>query len=176
MLSKRHERLAKRMPCAVHVGQRRYSGLVLNVSEGGLFIQTNADPRRGHKVSLELQAPDVSLRIPLAGVVAWRKVVPSQLRQVAGGGFGVSIREADERYYRALSRWMRIGRGGVLPGVPSQKEIEALEHPVWRVRVRVTGGNRSRSLSVEAPDSVQARETALRHVGAGWSVLEVDIL
>jgi len=178
MQVQRDGRISKRMPCAVHVGERRYSGLVLNVSQGGLFIQSNADPGRGSEVSLELQAPDESFGIPLSGTVAWRKVVPNQLRTMQGGGFGLRIEQADERYYRAVARWMRIEP--VEPGTPNRRPRRSLFEdsgmPSWRVRVRAADSPRSRSLTVEAPDAEQARKEALEHVGHGWNVIEVESL
>ena len=35
-------RIARRVPCALNAGERRYSGIVLNLSQGGLFVQTAA--------------------------------------------------------------------------------------------------------------------------------------
>jgi Tfp pilus assembly protein PilZ len=160
MQPQRRERIAKRMPCAVRVGESLYSGLVLNLSPGGLFIQTNADAGQGSAVGLELQAPGESDGIPLAGTVAWRKLVPSQLRQVAGGGFGIRIDRADERYYSVLSRWMRT-------------EVSGAAGPAWRVRVRASASPRSRTVTVEAETADEAREKALAHVGADWHVLEI---
>ena len=173
MQSEGYGRLAKRMPCAVHVGPRRYAGLVLNVSQGGLFIQTNADASRGSPVGLELRAPGEKSGIQLTGTVAWRKAVPGQLRQLAGGGFGIRIERADERYYGALARWMRVetpdGRRGSHPAEPVAAPL-----PTWRVRVRADGSTRSRALTLEAESATEAREMALRHIGAGWRVIEID--
>jgi len=163
MQSQRHERIAKRMPCAVRVGESLYSGLVLNLSPGGIYIQTNADAGQGSAVGLELQAPGESAGIPLAGTVAWRKLVPSQLRQVAGGGVGIRIDRADERYYNVLARWTRT-------------EVGDAAGPAWRVRVRASASPRSRTVTVEAETSDEARERALAHVGADWQVIEISPL
>ncbi|MGI9592704.1 MAG: PilZ domain-containing protein [Myxococcota bacterium] len=188
MQSQRRARIPKRMPCAIQVGQHRFPGLVLNVSQGGLFIQTNADPGRGSEVALELQPPGESYGIALSGTVAWRKLVPSRLRKVAGGGFGLRIDQADERYYRALARWMQPDDGGpaeVVRGANGGVEDvsvtrvlaqDAPLQPAWRVRVRAAESPRSRSLTVEAPDAEQARAIAMRHIGRDWEVLEVEPL
>lgn len=175
MQSEGQERIAKRMPCAVRVGQRRYAGLVLNVSRGGLFIQTNADAGRGSSVGLELQAPGEQSGIELSGTVAWRKAVPSQLRQLAGGGFGIRIERADERYYGALARWMRVEMPDRERG-SYRAEPLPVPLPAWRVRVRADGSTRSRALTLEAETATEAREMALDHVGAGWRVIEIDAL
>lgn len=178
MQSQHHKRIAKRMPCAVQVGQRRYSGVVLNLSQGGLFIQTNANAGRGSDVGLELQAPGERAGISLSGTVAWRKVVPGQLRQVAGGGFGLRILQADERYYSALARWMRLDEDVAADALPAEEPVSAAAEaqPSWRVRVRAASSPRSRTVTVEAASAVEAREKALAHVGSCWHVIEIDAL
>jgi Tfp pilus assembly protein PilZ len=169
------------MPCAVHFGGRRYSGVVLNVSQGGLFVQTNADPVQGAAVDLELNAPESERSIPLQAKVVWRRVVPPQLRAVARGGMGVAIQRADESYYVLLARWMR----SELPVTPVPQAAPAAAAPVaaapaaapsWRVRVRSNAGPRSRVLTIEAASAEDARDEALRHTGEGWRVIGVDPL
>ena len=44
----------------------------------------------------------------------------------------------------------------------------------FRIRVKQSAGPRSRVISVSAPDATQATEQALRQLGEGWTVLEVD--
>jgi Tfp pilus assembly protein PilZ len=166
------------MPCAVHFGGRRYSGVVLNVSQGGLFVQTNADPVQGAAVDLELSAPESERSIPLQAKVVWRRLVPPQLRSVARGGMGVAIQRADESYYVLLARWMR----SALPVTPAPlatpaaapAAAEPAGSPSWRVRVRSSTGPRSRTLTVEASSAEEARGEALRHTGEGWRVIGVD--
>lgn len=180
MLQPAQPRIAKRLPCAVRVDGRRYAGVVLNLSQGGLFIQTNASPDRGEAVDVELNAPEAQRSIPLQGKVVWRRVVPHQLRSMARGGMGVKIQHADESFYMLLARWMRTE----LP-VPSTAPVAraaasaappAAELPSWRVRVRAVAGPRTRTLTVEAESSGSASEAALRHAGDGWRVLQVEKL
>jgi Tfp pilus assembly protein PilZ len=176
MQLQRQQRIAKRLPCSIRVSKRRYSGLVLNLSQGGVYVQTNAEAGRGSSVVLELQVPDEGPAIALEGTVAWRKVVPGQLRQLTGGGFGLRIQNADERYYQALARW--------LPCEPDAAGAEGSPEPVtdgparltWRVRVRARGGPRSRLVTVEAATVEAAHSEALRHTGEGWRVIEVEAL
>jgi len=162
------------------VDGRRYSGVVLNLSQGGLFVQTNADPGRGSALRLELNAPEAQKSIPVSAKVVWKRAVPPQLRYVARGGVGVEIQHADESYYVLLARWMR----SELPVVtPPPKETSAARRAAaarpataWSVRVRSVTGPRSRTLSVEAGDPEAARVEALRHTGEGWRVIEVKPL
>jgi uncharacterized protein (TIGR02266 family) len=171
-------RIAKRLPCAVRVEGRRYAGVVLNLSQGGLFIQTNASPGRGEAVDVELNAPEERRSIPLQGKVVWRRVVPHQLRSMARGGMGVQIERADESFYVLLARWMRteLPVPSAAPAPRASAAALPTELPGWRVRVRAVAGPRTRTLTVEAESSQGAREAALRHAGDGWRVLQVEKL
>ena len=164
-------RLAKRMTCAVSFGEQRYTGVVLNVSQSGLFVQTAAPPDRGEGVDLELNPPGDAAAIPLQAEVVWRRVVPSQLRSSAHGGMGVRIVRADETYYNALADWMRIS-------LEEEKRLAgpSVETPAWRVRVRAVGTVRTRFVSVDADSDEAARSAALAYVGEGWQVLDVESL
>ncbi len=105
------KRFRKRIPCAFNAGGRSSSGLVLNVSRSGLFLQTSIPENSGTVVDLELKPLDrVELKpldrvepIALTARVVWRKAVPAQLRTIASGGFGLQIIRADEAYYGLLS-------------------------------------------------------------------------
>lgn len=97
------ERFRKRIPCAFNAGGRSSSGLVLNVSRSGLFLQTSIPEDSGTVVDLELKPLDRVEPIALTARVVWRKAVPAQLRTIASGGFGLQIIRADEAYYGLLS-------------------------------------------------------------------------
>ena len=131
-------RLAKRMPCAVRVGERRYTGMVINLSQGGLFVQTNADTSRGERVELEISAPERSEAIPVQGTVVWKRAVPPQLRSAARGGMGVRIQSAAETYYQLLAAWMRVAPIAASAARAAGEAAAADAPPTWRVRVRAT--------------------------------------
>jgi Tfp pilus assembly protein PilZ len=168
-------RIAKRMPCAVHVGKRRYSGIVLNVSQGGLFVQTSARASRGASIDLELSAPERLEGIGLRASVVWKRVVPHQLRSAAQGGMGVKILRADEHYYQLLAEWMRVtlpspNRDGDAPVAAAPPAVATL----YRVRVLAGGGPRTRLLSIQAASAEAACAEAVRCAGAGWRVIDVE--
>ncbi len=97
------KRFRKRIPCAFNAGGRSCSGLVLNVSRSGLFLQTSVPEDSGAVVDLELNPPDRREPIALTARVVWRRAVPAQLRTVVDGGLGMQIIWADEAYYGLLS-------------------------------------------------------------------------
>ena len=173
MLQESQPRISKRLPCAIRVDGRRYAGVVLNLSQGGLFIQTNASPDRGELVDVELNTPEAQRSIPVHGKVVWRRVVPHQLRSMARGGMGLQIERADESFYMLLARWMRTELPVPNAAPPAAAKERSRAQPSWRVRVRAVNGPRTRSLSVEAESRDAAGTEALRHTGDGWRVIEV---
>ncbi len=97
------ERFRKRIPCAFNAGGRSSSGLVLNVSRSGLFLQTSMPEDSGTVVDLELNPLEREQPIALTARVVWRRAVPAQLRTIVNGGIGMQIIRADEAYYGLLS-------------------------------------------------------------------------
>ena len=96
-------RFKKRVPCRLRLGKTQYSGLVLDVSRTGLFIQTNAAPRSGEEVEVMLSRPLRDSGFELTAKVVWQRRVPSQLRRLVEGGVGLEIRYAPESYFALLS-------------------------------------------------------------------------
>ncbi len=97
------KRFRKRIPCAINAGGRSCSGLVLNVSRSGLFLQTSIPENSGTVVDLELKPLDRAEPIALTARVVWRRAVPARLRTIVNGGLGMQIIWADEAYYGLLS-------------------------------------------------------------------------
>jgi hypothetical protein len=81
------------MTCRLDIGGRSCHGVILSVAMRGLFVQTRANPPRGHQGA-------VTVHIPLPGsreswiletrITRWYQV-PSQLVMLAGGGLGLTI-------------------------------------------------------------------------------------
>ena len=86
------------MPCRLSVPSGSYSGMVLNVSRGGLFVQTSAGASPGDAVHLDL-AVDEAQPVPVDARVVWRRVVAPHLRTVSTGGIGVHIQYASDAYF-----------------------------------------------------------------------------
>ena len=91
------------MPCRLTLGQKQYSGLVLDVSRTGLFVQTSAAPSCGAEIEVMLTRPARDSGFALTARVVWQRRVPSQLRRLVEGGVGLEIRYAPESYFTLLS-------------------------------------------------------------------------
>lgn len=173
MATQMHPRLAKRMPCSVAAGHQRHGGLVLNLSQGGLFVQTSAATPAGEAIQVSLSPPDGGESIPVQARVVWRRVVPQQLRTSARGGLGLRIEQADERYFQRLADWMRVEMPRPQAAPESSRLARPDESPDFFVRVRAGETRRSRRLGIVARDREEAERTALDAVGPDWRVIEV---
>ncbi len=165
-------RFRKRIPCSVHSGGRRHSGLVLNVSHGGLFVQTTAGPEPGAGLAVELQLGPGGQALELDAQVVWRRVVAPHLRTIQQGGVGLRIRRAPEPFYTLLME-MQQGDSTLPPRAPAAAE-PALPAARFRIRVKQDTGPRSRLLTLSGASEAEVRDRALAQSGHGWTILEVE--
>ncbi len=164
-------RFRKRIPCRVASSARSSSGMVLNVSRSGLFVQVAAGLEPGDEVALDLE-PDGGATIPVRGRVVWRRLVGARLRSVTQGGVGVQLQGTPDAYADLVSG-IASSREAREPGrTPEATPIAP--RPRYRVRLKQCGKPRSRWLEVAAPSESEARAEALTRLGDGWEVLEVE--
>jgi len=189
--AQQEQRIPKRLPCDVNIAGTRHTGLVLNVSPRGLFVQTNAQARPGSEISIDLTPPNQREPVELRATVVWKRRVPRQMLASSRGGMGLRIVEAPENYYSYLSGMIRgAGAPTGAPKAPSKEEATpvadlprpraAMAPPVskelnFRVRVSQLNGPRSRTLNVCARSPKEASRSAMEKVGEGWQVLDVKL-
>jgi Tfp pilus assembly protein PilZ len=172
-------RFKKRLPCRLKVAGSSHTAMVLNVSRGGLFVQTSAGPPPGADVEIDLDVASRTEAVPIGARVVWRRVVAPHLRTIAPGGVGVRIESAPEAYYSFLSAMAGeastappcAGCESAGPALEAQPQSPGIE---FRVRVKQEGGSRSRTLTFHSESEAEARTKALRIAGAGWVILELE--
>ena len=98
MVLKAEPRFRKRIPCRIWIGKSSYSGIVLNLSRQGMFVQTCAGTKTGDWIGLKIRG-DIDVQVQ----VVWQKRVPQALRSSTEGGVGVHIVGAPEGYYQLLA-------------------------------------------------------------------------
>ena len=162
-------RYKRRLPCRLAVPNGAYSGMVLNVSRGGLFVQTSAAASPGEAVHLDLSPVDADA-IGVDARVIWRRVVAPHLRSVSTGGVGVHIQYAGDAWFGFVAR--------LAEGAPAEDSASAPAHreagPSFRARLRLAGGSRTRILVVSAADEGEARQRACQQAGPQWAVLGLE--
>jgi hypothetical protein len=153
--------------------------MVLNVSRRGLFVQTSAGPSPGAQVAIDLDLASHTNTLAIGARVVWRRVVAPHLRSVTRGGIGVRIDSAPEAYYSFLAEVAGEAPAGrhscasEASGPPPESRPEAPKTE-FRVRVKQSGGPRSRTLMLRCGSAKEARERALTVAGSGWVVLEAE--
>ena len=161
-------RFRKRLPCRLALPTGAHSGMVLNVSRGGLFVQTSAAASPGDAVRVDLSVgePDA---VAVDARVVWRRMVAPHLRSVSTVGMGVHIQYASDAWFGFLAR---LADG--MPAEASTPAAHAPSGPAFRVRLRLAGGSRTRILTVVAADEGEARARACQQAGPQWSVLDLE--
>ena len=96
------ERFKKRVSCELLFEERRYSGIVIDVSPRGLFVQTSAKPKLGRRVMVLLRVPGVGT-CEIATRVARLKMVPPQLLSVVNGGVGLFVEMPTPEFDRLIA-------------------------------------------------------------------------
>ena len=93
MERRREHRFCHRMSCQLNLNDRRYQGLVLDVSRSGLFVQTRAKApgRTMAPVTVALRSTASDEALTLSAMVARQYWVPDQLVALAKGGVGLRV-------------------------------------------------------------------------------------
>jgi hypothetical protein len=191
------ERKRRQMPCTLTLDGRNHGGLILDVSPGGLFVQTSAKAKPGDQLELQTTLPGVEGRVRMQVEVVRKVVVPTHLLKVARGGIGVRIINAPEAYYafmdalgvtadagtskieqlenrRAQSAAASQATEAEREPKPAAEAEPPASQPQFRVRIKQSQGPRSRTVGVEADSEEDAQRQALHAAGAGWIVLGVE--
>ena len=101
MTKRRFPRIRRRLRCEVSIDGQRRVGVVLDLSPGGFFVQTQATPEVGAKVLVHMRDPsDRVVDVPVR--VANRRAIAPRLRSVARGGIGCEVTAPPEAYFRLL--------------------------------------------------------------------------
>jgi hypothetical protein len=162
-------RFKKRVPCRLDVAGGKHRGMVLNVSRNGLFVQTTAGASPGDAVHLDLALGSEDL--PVDARVIWRRVVAPHLRTVSTGGMGLRIQYASDAWYGFLAGL--VATDSQREVAPTADAADVSDGPAFRVRLRLRGSPRTRTLVVAAGDAKEARERARQQAGSDWRVLEL---
>jgi Tfp pilus assembly protein PilZ len=163
--------------------------MVLDVSAGGLFVQTNASPAPGTLVRLELRVPGHPEPIEMQAQVARKRIVPPRLRTLLKGGIGLQLENPPEEFYTlvaklqspeaAASQTASATKPSESASESSGKAKPAEKPPKpkltsFRVKLSQVGGDGSRILVIRASDEDEASRRAILDLGDGWKVLSCE--
>lgn len=183
MQTQTEARVRKRLPCTLSLEARQHNGMILNLSERGLFVQTSLPAEPGTLLDLDVRDPMRGRAIPLQAAVVWRRRVSPRMTGMNQSGMGLRLLKRPSEW-RTLMIGLRGGEettddGGSCHATSAAEPGPALEATPappahsFVVRLVLSGGPRSRRIVIESADEIAAASDALREVGAGWTVLEV---
>jgi len=148
------KRTRRRLTCELRFEGKRAGGIVLDVSETGVFVQTAATPEPGTVVELHVNSHGGLPAMQIRARVARQKRVDKRLVSIESNGLGLQILDAPEVYYRDL----------VCAVAPKGRQV---------FTVRASLGPRTRSIRAEARSEDDARAQVLAKLGGEWEILEV---
>jgi hypothetical protein len=182
-----------KLRCNVLHGKKQDAATIVDVSLSGLCIQTALPLAQGDAVRVEFLEP---MRIQIKAL-AWNvrrmrksgevtNVVGMMLSEVgpeyevvvgriSGGSSGDrASRGADTSSSGSGSSAASAAGGGSKRLTPVRgMPLPSQRLPWWKLRVKETGGNKSRVLTLAAATAEEASAKALQEMGKGWEVVDV---
>ncbi len=94
-----------RIPCEVQSSSARAGGTVLDVSEGGLSVQTTIEAQEGDVLLLHLSVPGEREPLELESFVWCTRPVRSRSTGERCSILGLMLSKAPESYFKLLRGW-----------------------------------------------------------------------
>ena len=156
--------MVRRLACELWVVGKRHSGIVRDVSERGIYVQTRVRAEAGDELELVFPAagPRPELRVK-ARVVRFDRIT-GHFSTSGAGGLGIEVLDSPSGFEPLLS-------GAGFTGVPAP--VAEAELRPFRVKLVPLTGGATQMIRVNAPGKDGARSRALARAGRGWKVTEV---
>ena len=167
------ERLKVRFPCDLTFGRERVSGMVLDLSAGGLSVSSDRRAQQGEVVFARLH-PKGRSSIDVEALVWNVRTVRSRDTGMISARLGLVLSEAPDEFLDLLKskRPPPVAK----PRQPDEPANGVEPPPAerrFRVRVKQSDSKRTRVILVFAESVGDAAEKGLAEVGAGWDLLEI---
>jgi hypothetical protein len=179
-------RVRKRLPCTLSTEARNHNGMILNLSERGLFVQTSLPAKPGTLLNLYVLDPLCGDAIPLEATVVWRRRVTARITGVTQSGMGLRLLSQPSEWQQMMCGLLgnesrsigepTTGESSPTSADDAEATVDARPHPpafAFDVRLAKPGSPRSRRVVVESDDEAAAREEAQHIAGNGWTILEI---
>jgi hypothetical protein len=183
---RKEERIKVRFPCDLAFGNERASGMVMDVSAGGLSVASDKSADQGEGVFVRLH-PKGRPSIDIEALVWNVRKAKSRGKGKAAVRLGLVLSEAPDEFRELLKsktparvakprQPARRRSPEPKPEIEPEPVLKALPPPPesrFRARVKQSDTNRTRVILVFAASVEDAGEKALTEAGTGWIVLEV---
>ena len=114
-------RQTKRARCKVVFNSQRQTGVILNISRTGLYLQVSLAAKRGDPLQVEITDDKTGNTISVQAVVSWTRHVPASLRSIRQGGLDLKIVSASPEYYELCDRLPESELPPPLQGKPAPR-------------------------------------------------------
>jgi hypothetical protein len=182
-------RKKKRLSCEIVVNESRYSGIAIDVSATGIFIQTNLKPAPGSVVKVGIQLPGIDEPVMLEARVARKKNVPPELLTLAHGGIGLALVRPGDRYLDFIaelspehaeavagvrSKTSSVRRGGGSGGAARTRSGSTTAIKRFRIHAVETASGKRNSFLATCETEQEASDELLKQLGDEWQVLFIE--
>ena len=178
---RKEERVKARFPCELSFGRERASGMVRDLSPGGLSVESDRDADQGDSVFVRLH-PKGRSSIDIEALVWNVRGVKRRSTGKVSVRLGLVLSEAPDEFLELLKA--NAPPPVAQPHQPAEsaqprspEPVKEVEPPAaerrFRARVKQSATNRTRVILVFAESVEDAAANALAEAGAGWSLLEV---
>ena len=178
---RKEERIKVRFPCDLAFGSERASGMVMDLSAGGLSVAADRKAEQGESVFVRLH-PKGRPSIDVEALVWNVRAVKSRGKGKASARLGLVLSEAPDEFLELLKS--KAPTPVAKPRQPARSakrrtpepEPEPAPPPAerrFRARVKQSDSTRTRVILVIAASAEDAAEKALAEAGTGWGLLEV---
>ncbi|HWP34348.1 MAG TPA: TIGR02266 family protein [Thermodesulfobacteriota bacterium] len=97
-------------------GRSPRAGRAVNISAGGLFVETPEPPLPGSELALSFRLPDGAAPLAAEGRVAWVNEPAAPRKRDCGPGMGIAFRALSEAGRSTIVRYVRRQRRAALAG------------------------------------------------------------
>jgi hypothetical protein len=185
----RAPRKKKRLSCEIVANGSRYSGISIDVSASGLFIQTNLKPSPGSMVEIRIQLPGIDKPVAMEARVARNKNVPPELLTIAHGGIGLALVQPGDRYLdfiaemspehaesaaKVRSKTSSARRGGGSGGAARTRGGVTTAVKRFRIHAVETASGKRNSFLATCETEQEASDETLKQLGDEWQVLFIE--
>jgi hypothetical protein len=172
MERRKSRRVRCRLACEIHGARKRATGTVLDMSEGGLAVQTALKADQGDTLRIRIQARGGPLEVE---TLVWHsRQVRLRGASETSWALGLMISDAPDQYFQLVPQGDTHAKSKE-PEVSADEVTEeaAPELPAFRIRVKQLAAPRTRVLSLNAESEDEARALATADLKGEWEILEV---
>ena len=166
---RRNKRIRRRFYCQIQTPEKRRDGIVMDLTEDGLFVLTKSKMPPGTQVEILLKATPDMAELTVRAIVVRHRLEREGSAQISSRGLGLRILEAPAAYYKLASEVEKVRdteeADDDLPAVSPRRR--------FRVRVRQQAGSLFRMLPVSATSREDAKRQIQEELGPDWEPTEV---